>query len=410
MSSPTSEFWQALVRIGGDTADRLRWRTLAPTSAPAFHQAGLLREAGPADVVYRPGSDGREQCYRIVRHAESVVGVDIDDEESIIDIDGRDAVDWAVDWTAVRERLVQGLGLEAQDMEVRGLHACWKIGRLLLETDVPVAVFLAAPGSAAGLTRAIDLIAAGTDLPSVVLVPNVALLGGEIADRARNRSVSVVGMAQRIALRDRLLIGHPDRDAVFAELLGWLGLGFGQRLRFAFQAAGDGWDTVFDGASKRIRHLKGMLYLHLLLQQPKVGIHVTRLAAVVDGVDESVFKGGKGQQSAHEILKSLRDRLLEIATERDEASDFNDTAKVSLLDEEKRAVLRHVGAVAGLRGKERPTDDGEKARLAVRKNIKDAIAAIRAHLPAMADHLDEAMDYGFSITYAPKGTAPDWVM
>jgi len=148
-----------------------------------------------------------------------------------------------------------------------------------------------------------------------------------------------------------------------------------------------------------------MLYLHLLLQQPNVPIPADRLAAVVDGVDESVFKGGKGQQSAHETLKLLNDRLREITFERDEAVEFNDGAKLIMLDDEEGGATRGRGHSRQPKPRAPQGRWREEARVRF-QGIKETITAIKEHLPAMAKHLTAAMKYGYSVTYAPGDVPP----
>lgn len=163
-------------------------------------------------------------------------------------------------------------------------------------------------------------------------------------------------------------------------------------------------------SSTRVRHRKGMLFLHILLQQPHASIHARKLKGVVDKTDESTFKGGMGSQDMKAELKSLMERLAEIRFERDEAESDNDAAAMRRLDLEREAIRKDVRSKTGLGGKERPKDDGEKARQSVAKAIKEAIETIREQLPALADHLEASMNFGYEIAYAPKGPPPAWVM
>jgi hypothetical protein len=313
MTSPNSEFWRAVIRMGGGIADPQRWRHHAPTSVE-FHQAGLLRDAGPASVVYRPDNDGIEQAYRVVRHGpDDLVGVPEDNDGEAIPLKTKDAEDWSVHWPQVRSALVAGLNLEGAPSEVPGARSCYRLGTAMLDVDVAVTVFLATSATALGLSKGIAVICSSADSPAVVLVPSTDCINGDLLDRASRRRVAVVSLADRVALRDKRLVGWPLRDAVFAEQRSWHGLETGETVLYAFSPVGEGWDLVFAGTEARIIHRKGLLYLHLLLEPAEShSVAATALKAAVEGVDERIFKSGGARQNIDDALKAIWDRIREI--------------------------------------------------------------------------------------------------
>ena len=95
-------------------------------------------------------------------------------------------------------------------------------------------------------------------------------------------------------------------------------------------------------------------------------------------------------------------RLDELRSELEEAERSNDPGRANRARCETEFITGELAAAIGLGGRDRTaTSDAERARLAVTKRIKAALAKIRQANPALASHLTAAITTGYFCCYAP---------
>jgi non-specific serine/threonine protein kinase len=128
------------------------------------------------------------------------------------------------------------------------------------------------------------------------------------------------------------------------------------------------------------------------------------------GGEPSVHASGFGDAGAVLDAKAkaaYKRRLDELHEELEEAGRFNDPGRVTRAREEIEAITNQLAAAVGLGGRDRfAASDAERARLAVTKRIKAALAKIREAHPALAHHLTAAITTGYSCCYTPTVDAP----
>jgi len=147
--------------------------------------------------------------------------------------------------------------------------------------------------------------------------------------------------------------------------------------------------------------LRGLRHLHVLLSNPDTDI--SSLDLVADA-------GRAVHQPGIEVLdevarRAYRRRVAELDREL-EVSDRVD------LRQERDALCAELGGATGLGGRARRTGGSdERARVAVRKAVINALARIAEHDPGLARHLHDRVHTGHWCRYAPDPEHPlTWVL
>ena len=166
-------------------------------------------------------------------------------------------------------------------------------------------------------------------------------------------------------------------------------------------AGGAVWSVGIAGAEHLIPDMKGLRYLHALLQRPSVDVAALELVAMVSGAGVTVEQPAVDEVDA-EALRAYRQRLRDIDSELDEATSWADDARADRLQDERAALLAEVGRATGLSGRTRLSGGTvERARVAVRKAIDAALKRIEADDPAAARLLRTAVRTGAYCRYEP---------
>ena len=179
-----------------------------------------------------------------------------------------------------------------------------------------------------------------------------------------------------------------------------------------FRPEGDSWSLEFDGHAVRVRHRKGIHYLARLIDNPGRDFHVLDLAAAEAHTDTQTELGHAASLSrvlgdAGELLDerakdAYRRRLAEIEEDIEHARALNDTGREEQADAEREFLVRELSRAIGLRGRDRrAASPSERARVAVTRAIRHAIARIAEHDPQLADHLNRAIRTGTYCSYLP---------
>ena len=104
---------------------------------------------------------------------------------------------------------------------------------------------------------------------------------------------------------------------------------------------------------------------------------------------------------------AYRARLRELEEELAEATSWADPVRAARARQEMQFLADELAAAVGLGGRDRRAGSAaERARVNITRAIRAALARIRAHSPALADHLDATIHTGTFCSYAPDPRAP----
>ena len=156
---------------------------------------------------------------------------------------------------------------------------------------------------------------------------------------------------------------------------------------------------IFEGQTVRVRDLKGMRYLARLLADPDREYHVLDLAAAESGpgahTDGSRAAGlprstlgDAGEMLDERAKNAYRRRLAEIEDDIDQARATGDAERAAQADAERDFLVRELSRAVGLGDRDRrAASASERARVAVTRAVRQAIARIGEHDPALGEHL-----------------------
>jgi tetratricopeptide (TPR) repeat protein len=185
-----------------------------------------------------------------------------------------------------------------------------------------------------------------------------------------------------------------------------------------FRREGDFWSVIFNGHSAHVRDLKGMRHLARLLADPGREYHVLDLVAAETGreahVDSSPAAdlprsalGDAGEILDPRAKDAYRRRLAEIDDDIEQARAIGDTERVAQADAERDFLVRELARAFGLGGRERrAASASERARAGVTRAVRQAIARIGEHHPALSEHLSRTVRTGTYCAYFPDPRAP----
>jgi hypothetical protein len=116
---------------------------------------------------------------------------------------------------------------------------------------------------------------------------------------------------------------------------------------------------------------------------------------------------GTGPILDEQAKTAYRARLRELEAELAEATSWADPVRAAKARQEMQFLADQLAAAVGLGGRDRePGSPAERARVNTTRAIRRALSRIRAHGPALADHLDATIHTGTFCSYAPDPRAP----
>jgi hypothetical protein len=190
-----------------------------------------------------------------------------------------------------------------------------------------------------------------------------------------------------------------------------------RRRPYVFRAEGDYWSIAYEGDAFRLMDLKGLHYVARLLAEPGREIHVLDLSTGGRGipVPEHGLEPGLGLHGPRDVGEVLdatgrtayRRRLADLEDEIEEARAFGDGERATRAEQERDMVAGELARALGLGGRSRRTGHpAERARVAVTRAIRTALARIREHSPALGAHLDRTIRTGSFCSYNPDPRVP----
>jgi len=183
-----------------------------------------------------------------------------------------------------------------------------------------------------------------------------------------------------------------------------------------FRDAGDYWAVAFEGRVASVRDSKGLRYLSRLLAEPGREFHVLDLVAVETAphktygagrVNTSPADGDAGELLDPQAKAAYRRRLTEIDEDLAEAHALGDPARAAQGEVERDLLVRELSRAVGLGGRNRRAgSSAERARSAVTRAMRHALARIRKHHSPLGDHLDRTIRTGTYCVYLPDRRVP----
>ena len=168
---------------------------------------------------------------------------------------------------------------------------------------------------------------------------------------------------------------------------------------FSLRCDGDVWRVSFHGNSALIRDAKGLSMLAELVAKPDVDIHVLDLSS--PGQAAAVDTGDTGPALDDQARAEYRRRVAELEDELEEAQTRGDPGRADAARAELDFISRELAKAFGLGGRRRPSGSAaERARVNVRRRIKDAIQRIDEQLPGAGRYLENTVKTGLYCRYA----------
>jgi hypothetical protein len=143
---------------------------------------------------------------------------------------------------------------------------------------------------------------------------------------------------------------------------------------------------------------RGLEYLHALISNPGADIAAESLVNRLD----TPTQRPAGPNLDEQAIRAYRSRLAAIDAELDDADLRGDAASAQGLSDERSALVLELAAASGLGGRRRAAGGSrERARVAVKKAISGALAALRSADPQLAAHLGGHVRTGLVCRYEP---------
>jgi len=167
---------------------------------------------------------------------------------------------------------------------------------------------------------------------------------------------------------------------------------------FSMQQNGDVWTIEYGEQSATVRDAKGLHMLIQLIAQPDKDIHVLELS----GTSEAVTEGGAGPLLDAQAKEDYRRHISELQEELEEAESLADLGRADGLRTEIDFITQELSRAFGLGGRQRDAGDAaERARVNVRRRIKDAVGRIAEQAPEAGRYLENTIKTGRYCRYSP---------
>jgi tetratricopeptide (TPR) repeat protein len=189
-----------------------------------------------------------------------------------------------------------------------------------------------------------------------------------------------------------------------------------------FRREGEYWCIAFEQQTVRLHDLKGLRYLARLLAHPGREFHVLDMVADQTGsaVDDdggvepglTISSGlDAGVLLDAQAKNAYRRRLAEIDEDSEEALAIGNHERAAQAEHERDFLVRELARAVGLGGRDRHAASmSERARASVTRAVRQAMARIDEHHPALGQHLDRTIRTGTYCTYSPDPrVAATWI-
>jgi hypothetical protein len=163
------------------------------------------------------------------------------------------------------------------------------------------------------------------------------------------------------------------------------------------------WRLTWRDSSVNVDDSIGMLHLAVLIANPRQDVPATDLVAGLAWLGGTAKDAGVGQPILDaEAISEYRNRLRRLDTELDQWHGRDDTDQVARARAEREWLVAQLASATGLSGRTRAfPDESERARVAVGKAIRRAIARITEADAAIGEHLRQTVHTGTRCSYWP---------
>lgn len=164
------------------------------------------------------------------------------------------------------------------------------------------------------------------------------------------------------------------------------------------------WRITLGGRSVLVGHSVGMRHLAALIANPGREIHAADLAAGPGLPDAPARDGGPAQPVLDDVARrEYRRRLAELEAGIDEFAARNEPDRAAALRAERDWLIAELAAATGLGGRARRfAGDEERARIAVGKAIRRALARVAEADPVIGEELRATVHTGLRCCYTPR--------
>ena len=167
---------------------------------------------------------------------------------------------------------------------------------------------------------------------------------------------------------------------------------------FGITRDGELWRIDFGGDSVLLRSSRGLDMLAMLIGQPNKDVHVLELSGGGPAYDQGDAGPGLDSQARADYESRIRD----LREELEEAREFGDSGRADAAQAEIDFITRELSRAFGLGGRERKSGSAaERARVNVRRRLKDAIKRVTEQLPQAGRYLDNTIKTGTYCRYSP---------
>jgi tetratricopeptide (TPR) repeat protein len=173
----------------------------------------------------------------------------------------------------------------------------------------------------------------------------------------------------------------------------------------ALRREGEYWTIEWSGPAVRLRDSRGLQILAALVASPDRDIHALELASpgAAHDVAGAPDGGDAGELLDEEARAAYRERIEELRDTITEAESFNDAARAERARSELEALTAELARATGLGGRSRRAgSSAERARVAVQRRVKDALARIEEAAPDLGRHLAPRVYTGVFCSYRPN--------
>ena len=162
------------------------------------------------------------------------------------------------------------------------------------------------------------------------------------------------------------------------------------------------WELRYlDGEPLYLKHVDGMAYIHILVQNQQRSHSALDLRWLVTGRPASVGTRD-GDMSDDKAIAEYVDAARERRQALRIAKQINDVVRAEKLTQELAWLEGEINRCRGLGGRQRDMGDREHARKSVCNAVRRALAQIASRHASLASHLDSALELGGHLRYAPR--------